>query len=251
MISKNKIKFINSLTLKKYRDESGLFIAEGDKIIQELISAGFSFETLILTEKYNAEFESVNCEKIIAADSEIKKISSRETPPGIIAVCKKKQVQFSLADIRNKIVIALDGIQDPGNLGTIIRLASWFGIDNIICSLNTVDCYNPKVIQSTMGAIAHVDIIYTDLLNFLADARRNGIHIFGTFLDGINIYKSNGLNNGIIVFGNEGNGISKEIESIVETKVLIPSFNNNIVVESLNVSMAAAIAISEFKRRSI
>ncbi len=251
MLSKNKIKFINSLSLKKYRDESGLFIAEGEKLIQELISAGFSIETLILTENYLSVFGSVNCDKIIASDSEIKKISSREAPQGIIAICKKKQTQFSLSNINNKLVIALDDIQDPGNLGTIIRLASWFGIDSIICSLNTVDCYNPKVIQSTMGAVAHVDIIYTDLFIFLTEARSKGIHIYGTFLDGINIYKSNELKNGILVFGNEGNGVSKEIERVVETKLLIPPFNNNETVESLNVSMAAAIAISEFKRRSI
>lgn len=251
MISKNKIKFINSLSLKKYRDESGLFIAEGDKLINELVSAGFSFETLILTEKYSTEYESVSCEKIITTDSEIKKISSRETPTGIIAVCRKKQNQISISNIINKTVIALDGVQDPGNLGTIIRLASWFGIENIICTLNTVDCYNPKVIQSTMGAIAHVDISYTDLCCFIKDARSKGIHIYGTFLDGINIYKSKSLESGIIIFGNEGNGISKEIESLTETKLLIPSFNKSEAVESLNVSIAAAIAISEFKRRTI
>ena len=251
MLSKNKIKFINSLILKKYRDESGLFIAEGEKIIQELISADFSIETLILSEIYLSDFEFVNCEKIIASDSEIKKISSRETPTGIIAVCNKKQTQFSISNIVNKIVIALDGVQDPGNLGTIIRLASWFGIENIICSLNTVDCYNPKVIQSTMGAIAHVQITYTDLFNFLKEVRSKEIPIYGTFLDGINIYKSNELKNGIIVFGNEGNGISKEIESLIGHKLLIPSFNNKEAVESLNVSMAAAITISEFKRKSI
>lgn len=250
MLSKNKTKFINSLSLKKYRDESGLFIAEGEKIITELSSNGFSFELIITTEKLSTLFDSIKCEKIIASEAEIKKISSRETPSGIVAVCKKKETLFNFSSIEGKLILALDGIQDPGNLGTIIRLASWFGVEQIICSLNTVDCYNPKVVQSTMGAIASVNIEYTDIINFVNKIGNSDIPIYGTFLNGENIYSSKLKQTGVIILGNEGNGISEELEKLISNKLFIPQFNVERSVESLNVSMAAAIVLSEFRRRT-
>ena len=152
----------------------------------------------------------------------------------------------------DNLILVLDQIQDPGNLGTIIRLASWFGIEYIVCSPDTVDCYNPKVVQATMGAIAHVKVLYTDLSLFLNESILKGRTIYGTFLDGDNIYGSELKENGIIILGNEGNGISKEIEKIVTNRLFIPSYQSSARnVESLNVSIAAAIVCSEFRRKKI
>ncbi len=249
MLSKNKIKFINSLSLKKHRDESGLFIAEGEKIVSELSSNGFSFELLVTSEKFSDFGDSLKCERIITSDEEIKKISSRDTPTGIVAICKKKKYNFNYNSINDKLFLALDGIQDPGNLGTIIRLASWFGIEDVVCSLNTVDCFNQKVVQSTMGAIATVNIEYTDLSVFFNKIKDSNPPVYGTFLNGENIYNAELKETGVIILGNEGNGISYETEKFVSNKLFIPPYKAGKSVESLNVSMAAAIVLSEFRRR--
>jgi TrmH family RNA methyltransferase len=251
MLSKNKIKFINSLNRKKIRDQTGLFIAEGKKTIQQLIDAGYGFHILICTEEIINQFSNLDCEKITASKDEIKKISTFKAPQPILAVCKQhKHITPTPNTLQNELSLALDNIQDPGNLGTIIRLASWFGIKNIVSSLNTADCYNPKTIQATMGAIAHVNVFYTKLEDFLFENARQGIPVYGTFLNGENIYTTELTPNGIIVMGNEGNGISNEIEKIVDHKLYIPSFNER-NVESLNVSTATSIVCSEFKRRTL
>jgi RNA methyltransferase, TrmH family len=251
MLSKNKIKFINSLSLKKNRDEEGLFVAEGEKIIKELIAAHFEISTIICTEKYSEYYNSNNYELIIADESEIKKVSSLKTSPQIMAICRIKKSQLDVKKLKSELSIALDDIQDPGNLGTIIRLASWFGIKNIICSSHTVDCYNPKVIQATMGSIAHVDIYYLDLPEFLSKIKTEGLPVYGTFLEGKNIYSTELNPNGIVVFGNEGNGISEEVENQTSHKLYIPPYKQDILnVESLNVSIAASIICAEFRRRS-
>jgi len=252
MLSKNKIKLINSLSLKKNRDEEGLFIAEGEKIIKELIDAHFDITTIICSDKLSERYTSSNYETIIATDAEMKKISSLKTPSQIMAICRKKNTLLNVDNLTNELTIALDDIQDPGNMGTIIRLASWFGIKKIICSNHTVDCYNPKVIQATMGSIAHVDIHYTDLLELLSKINKKNLPVYGTFLDGENIYETELTRNGIIVFGNEGNGISKEIEELTSHKLLIPPYKQEIQnVESLNVSIATSIVCAEFRRRSM
>jgi TrmH family RNA methyltransferase len=251
MLSKNKIKFINSLNRKKNRDQTGLFIAEGEKAIQQLLAAGYGFQTLICTEKKINQYSNLDCEIITASKDEIKKISTFKTPQPILAVCiQQKHLVPTPNILQNELSLALDDIQDPGNLGTIIRLASWFGIKNIVCSLNTADCYNPKTIQATMGAIAHVNVFYTKLEDFLFENARLGNPVYGTFLNGENIYTTELTPNGIVVMGNEGNGISNEIEKIVKHKLNIPSFNK-MNVESLNVSMATSIVCSEFKRRTL
>lgn len=252
MLSKNKIKLINSLSLKKNRDEEELFVAEGEKIIKELIDAHFDITTIICSDKFSERYISSDYETIVATDAEMKKISSLKTPSHILAICRKRNTLLNINNLVNDLTIALDDIQDPGNMGTIIRLASWFGIKEIICSSHTVDCYNPKVIQATMGSIAHVNIHYTDLPDLLSKINKKGLPVYGTFLDGENIYETGLTKNGIIVFGNEGNGISKEVEKQTSHKLLIPPYKQDIQnVESLNVSIATSIVCAEFRRRSM
>jgi TrmH family RNA methyltransferase len=252
MLSKNKIKYIQAISRKKGRAETGLFIAEGEKLITELKLSGFKFELLVTLEDRQNIFSELQCEKIVASADEIKKISLLTTPTSALALCfQQTQLPINQSD-QNDLTIVLDNIQDPGNLGTIIRLASWFGIGQIICSENTVDCYNPKVIQATMGAIAHVKVNYTNLIDFLSDSTKNGKVIYGTFMEGENIYTAKLADNGIIVFGNEGNGISEELKKYINKNISIPSFaGTQHTVESLNVSVAAAIVCSEFRRRNI
>ena len=185
----------------------------------------------------------------ITTEQYLKKITQLKTAPPVIAVCQQPQTK---PDFRNckVLTIALDEIQDPGNLGTIIRLADWFGIENIVCSKDTADAYNPKVVQATMGAIARVNVFYVELENYLNEQQNLNIPIYGTFLDGQNIYNQELSNYGIIIMGNEGKGISKNIEQLIDKKLLIPSFSNNPdKSESLNVSTATGIILSEFKRR--
>jgi RNA methyltransferase, TrmH family len=250
MLSKNKIKYLQSLSRKKERDATGLFIAEGEKLITELIQSGFKFEIIVAREDRMHTFSGIPCEKLIATDDEFKKISLLTTAPSVVAICRQRIDSLISDFIKNDLTIVLDNIQDPGNFGTIIRLASWFGIEQIICSESTVDCYNPKVIQATMGAIAHVKVYYTYLQDFLINSIKDGRVVYGTFMEGENIYKTTLDENGIVVFGNEGKGISQEIMKLISRKISIPSFaNNQNSVESLNVSIAASIVCSEFRRR--
>ncbi|MFA9390929.1 MAG: TrmH family RNA methyltransferase [Prolixibacteraceae bacterium] len=251
-LSKNKLKLFQSLQRKKNRDELGLFIAEGEKLVKELISANFKFHTLIYTRPQSIDYSQLNCDVLEAGTDDLKKISSLKTPPDILAICYQSKPKLLHKVEADELIIALDDIQDPGNLGTIIRLASWFGIKQVVCSPQTADCYNQKVIQATMGAIAHVSVAYTPLAKYLTESRKNGIQVYGTFLEGNVIYESNLASAAIVVMGNEGNGISDEIRELLDHKLFIPSFSkDNKNVESLNVSMATAIVCSEFKRRTI
>jgi len=250
MINKNKIKFIQSLSRKKEREETGLFIAEGEKLISELLKANYRFETIIST-KEHLSFEHQYKDKItFSSEDEMKKISSLKTPSPFLAIVKQPIKENIHSPLPSDLILALDNIQDPGNMGTIIRLASWFGVSTIVCSEDCVDCYNPKVVQATMGALAHVDICYTHLPGFLSLAIAENRTIYGTFLEGDNIYSSQLKSNGIIVLGNEGKGISDEVKKQITQKISIPSFKSeDVTVESLNVSIAAAIVCSEFRRR--
>jgi RNA methyltransferase, TrmH family len=249
MLSKNKIKFIHSLSIKKFRNETGLFIAEGEKIVQELIRAGFKVETIISSGS-NLNIKYPNCEIIPTSIDEIKKISSLKTPPSVIAICKIPIRKEALELEKNNVTLVLDELQDPGNLGTIIRLASWFGIKDIICSPKCADSFSPKVVQATMGAIAHVSVTYLDLNEFLNGNKTAEHTIYGTYLEGENIYKADLKNNAIVILGNEGKGISPEYDRYIHKKILIPTFaEKGKNVESLNVSMAASVVCSEFKRR--
>lgn len=248
MLSKNKIKFIQSLARKKNRDDLGFFVAEGEKLIQELIQANFKFHTIVATEDVIQKYSKVPCEKLETDIHSIKKISSLTTPQEIVAVVHKPIHRLDMNAMKEQLTIALDCIQDPGNLGTIIRLASWFGIKQIICSEDTVDCFNSKVVQATMGGIAHVDITYTKLPPLFEKAKEINLPLYGTFLEGDNIFKTDLTATGVIIMGNEGKGISAETEVYVDHKLLIPSFGDK-SVESLNVSMATAIVCAEFCKR--
>jgi TrmH family RNA methyltransferase len=239
MVSKNQIKLINSLQQKKYRKLHNLFIAEGKKVIQELIDADFCLEHLFVTKAnlFDSRYDSE-----LISDSELKKISALTTANDCLAVFKIKEVSSNSSE---GLELALDNIKDPGNMGTIIRLCDWFGISKIVCTEETVDIYNPKVVQATMGSLARVEVLYTNLPNYL---KATDVAIFGTFMDGENIYKQNLPAKGIIVMGNEANGISAEIESLVTQKISIPRFGSLQQTESLNVATATAVILSEFKR---
>ncbi|MBP6549861.1 MAG: RNA methyltransferase [Flavobacterium sp.] len=240
MVSKNQIKLITSLQQKKYRFAHQLFFAEGIKVIQELVESNFELVHLYTTQN---DFEQVSTDKrTLIAESDLKKITALATPNSCLAVFKmpaEKKIGES------GLILALDSIRDPGNLGTILRLCDWFGIDQLICSKETVDIYNPKVVQATMGSIARVNVNYVDLENFVSQAK---LPVFGTFMDGNNIYKTNLPQEGIIIMGNEANGISPELEKLIKNRLTIPRFGTLQKTESLNVATATAIILSEFRR---
>ena len=240
MVSKNQIKLITSLQQKKYRQTHQLFIAEGVKVIQELLVSNFMLEHLFVTEHL---FESIPSDKkALISESDLKKISCLATPNNCLALFKIPNEKKILHD---GLIVALDEVRDPGNLGTIIRLCDWFGVKQIVCSTNSVDIYNPKVVQATMGSISRVNVVYTNLVEFLSNTEAE---IFGTFMDEKNVYKEQLPQNGILVLGNEANGISKEIENLITQKLSIPRFGDLQKTESLNVATATAIFLSEFKR---
>jgi TrmH family RNA methyltransferase len=242
MVSKNQIKLITGLHQKKQRFANQLFFAEGVKVIQELLQSNFELEHLYTTLN---DFETVQSSKrTLINEQELKKISALATPNSCLAVFK---IPAENKIIDSGLIIVLDDIRDPGNLGTILRLCDWFGIKQIICSKETVDIYNPKVVQATMGSIARVNVNYIDLKTFITQTK---LPVFGTFMDGDNIYQSNLPQNGIIIMGNEANGISAEIEKIVTSRISIPRFGELQKTESLNVATATAIILSEFKRNS-
>lgn len=240
MLTKNQIKLITSLQQKKFRQQHQLFVAEGVKVIAELLQSNFVLEQLYLTENL---FETVaETEKTMVSAADLKKISSLSTANNCLAVF---QIPKPPQNRQSNITVALDDIRDPGNLGTIIRLCDWFGISQMVCSVGTADVYNPKVVQATMGSLARVSVTYTDLPQYLSTAK---IPVFGTFMDGKNIYKETLPSTCILVFGNEANGISKEVEAKVSSRLAIPRFGDLQQTESLNVATATAIFLSEFKR---
>lgn len=242
MVSKNQIKLISGLHQKKQRLANQLFFAEGVKVIQELLQSNFELEHLYTTLN---DFQTVHASKrTLINEQELKKISALSTPNSCLAVFK---IPAEKEIIHSGLILALDDIRDPGNLGTILRLCDWFGIKQIVCSKETVDIYNPKVVQATMGSITRVNVSYVDLKLFLAQTK---LPVFGTFMDGENIYQSKLPQNGIIIMGNEANGISEEIEKIVTSRLTIPRFGELQKTESLNVATATAIILSEFKRNS-
>lgn len=238
MVSKNQIKLITSLVQKKYRDKHKLFVTEGIKVIEELYVAGLKLHYLYTTSLFDTiekEFQQ------LVSEADLKKISNLKTPQTALAV-------FSVPEAKKidttRWIVALDDVRDPGNLGTIIRLCDWYGISTLVCSPETVDCYNPKVVQSTMGSIARVGVHYQELESFF---RETQLPVYGTFMNGENVYKSQLPEQGILVLGNEANGISAKTEKIVDKKISIPRFGDK-KTESLNVAMAAAVFLSEIHR---
>ncbi len=242
MVTKHQIKLIKSLSQKKYRQQYGLFIAEGIKGVKEFLNSDFELENLYTTDSI---FEAPKDLIVEISETELKKMSSLRNPNVALAVFKIPEVK----KIKEKgLIVALDDVRDPGNLGTIIRLCDWYGITDLVCSLNTVDCHNPKVVQATMGSLTRVNVTY---LNLEAYLETKEVNIFGTFMNGENIYTSNLPQSGVIVFGNEANGISEDLFSKINRQITIPQFGANPSTESLNVANAAAIVLSEFRRRSI
>ena len=240
MVSKNQIKLITSLQQKKYRNQEQLFIAEGIKVVQELLNSNFELQDLFTTKK---DFLTVSKNKVHAiSEAELKKISALTTPNTCLAVFK---IPKAKEIIEKGLIVALDDVRDPGNLGTIIRLCDWFGIETLFCSEESVDVYNPKVVQATMGSISRVNVVYGNLEAFLSQTK---LPVFGTFMDGKNIYQEKLPKEGIIIMGNEANGISSSVEKLVSERIAIPRFGNLQVTESLNVATATAIILSEFKR---
>lgn len=239
MISKRQIKIITSLHQKKYRKSTGLFVAEGKKVIQEFLDSNFELDTLFSTE---ADLFTADRKVTLISESELKKISFLKTPNKSLALFKIKDV----TSIDSKgLIVALDDVRDPGNLGTIIRLCDWFGVKHLLCSKATVDCYNPKVIQATMGSLTRVNVVYTDLEKYLSETN---LPVFGAFMDGENVYKTKLPTDGVLVMGNEANGVSEEISNLITEKIAIPRFGNLQQTESLNVAMATGILLNEFKR---
>lgn len=243
MVSKNQIKLITSLQQKKFRQIHKLFLAEGVKVIQELLQSNFVLEHLYVTETIFDEVDETKKTKI--SDSDLKRISSLSTPNNCLAL-------FEIPDQKPRndkgLVVVLDDVRDPGNLGTIIRLCDWYGVEQMVCSEQTVDVYNPKVVQATMGSISRVSVAYVDLEKYL---KRASVPIFGTFMDGKNVYSETLAQEGILVLGNEANGISDKIEKLVTNKLAIPRFGKLQQTESLNVATATAIFLSEFRRTII
>lgn len=257
MLSKAQIQFVNSLKLKKFRSEHQLFIAEGTKIVSEVLQSEYTIHALfalpewLLKNKHHTVKINTICNEV--TEQELKKISCLTTPNEVLCIVKMDSELFDANDLNTQLTLVLDDVQDPGNLGTIIRIADWFGISTIICSLQTVDVYNPKVVQATMGSFLRTKIVYADLLEVLSIANKNSIHVYGALLDGENVYATELSRNGIIVLGNESKGISTKLLPYINKKILIPSFaqkQNETEIDSLNVSIAAAIFCSEFVRRS-
>lgn len=249
-ISKNQVKFVRSLQQKKQRDAENVFVAEGEKCVSEMLKA---FVPQLVVSCLPASPDILE-----ATETEIEQMSSMRAPQGIIGVFKRPDTQM-LPSADQNLILALDGIQDPGNLGTIIRTADWFGIRDIVCSHDTADCWNPKVVQATMGALARVRVHYTDLPAWIAENKgcsaatiNCNVPVYGTLLDGKNMYTKNAIpqkQNGIIIMGNEGNGISPLVRTLITHPLFIPSFPpEQETSESLNVAIATAVILAEFRR---
>lgn len=238
MLSKNQIKLITSLKQKKYRLQYGFFVVEGVKTIKELLQSHLELHALYTTETFNIDAKG----EVLISEKDLKRISFLTTPNRALAIFR---IPKPILVKNDTIIVALDAIRDPGNLGTIIRLCDWFGVTDLVCSKETVDCFNPKVIQATMGSITRVNVSYTDLKVFLKETK---LPVFGAFMDGKNVYKTELPNKGILVMGNEANGVSKEIEALITEKISIPQFGDIQETESLNVAAATAILLSEFRR---
>lgn len=251
MLSKNTIKLIKQLEQKKFRKTHNLFVVEGEKMVEELVNSSFKIKEIFALNNFAQKLKTKAFDFNITtiSETELLKISKQKTPNKVLALAfipNKNEVIFD----KNKLYLALDNVQDPGNLGTIIRSANWFGIDTIFCSTNTADAYNHKVVQATMGALFNVNIEYNNLKNVFEKAKKINIPIIGTSLSGDNMYKNNLPKNGIVIMGNESKGMRTELEQFVDVKIKIPNYNNgNKNIESLNVAVATSIILAEIKRK--
>ena len=269
MLSKNLNKFIHSLEQKKIRQREGAFVAEGPKVVGDLMRS-FTPRHIIATSQWlngptedlllsaNSPSPQTPCPVTIVTDDELRKASLQQHPQQVIAIFNLPETTHTVINIdaTNQLVLALDGVQDPGNLGTIIRIADWFGISTLLCSRDTADAFNPKVVQATMGSLARVHIIYCDLPETLASLSTD-IPLYGTFLDGNDLYSESLTPHGVIIMGNEGNGISPTVSRLINRRLLIPGFvsdsnqQSETRPDSLNVAIATAITCAEFRRRTL
>lgn len=249
-MTKAEITLVKSLTDKKERTASGLFTAEGTKLVGEIAASHLNVRKIFFTGgelpfkiKGGTETEEVS-------PKEMERLSKLKTPSDVVALVEIPEYRFNTKTASGNLILALDNVQDPGNMGTIIRVADWFGIHDIICSENSADCFNPKVVQATMGAITRVRVHYLNLDETLKKITADGVNVYGTFLEGENIYNAQLSKNGVIIMGNEGRGISSATASLVNQKLFIPPYPAGAETsESLNVSTATAIICSEFRRR--
>lgn len=248
-LSKNRIKYIRSLELKKNRKADKVFLAEGPKLVGDLLGH-FHCHFLIATSGWLATNRNLPVEDVtVVTEEELSRASLLKTPQQVLAVFSQPDEVLDVTVVSRSLCLALDDVQDPGNLGTIIRLADWFGIEHIFCSPNTVDAYNPKTIQATMGGIARVKLHYTPLPELIRSL--NDVPVYGTFLDGENMYSQSLSPHGLIVMGNEGNGIGKEVEQLINRKLYIPNYPaDRETSESLNVAIATAVVCAEFRRQA-
>jgi RNA methyltransferase, TrmH family len=249
MLSKAQVKLIKSLHQKKFRDEMHLFIVEGKKIVDELPDSNIDVVHVYGSGNYFGEkpFTKIT-------EDEMKKVSALTSPQSILAVCRIPRENTAIPDLSNELVLVLDDIRDPGNLGTIVRIADWFGINYIFCTSGCVDAYNPKVVQASMGSIARVHIDYKNLRNLLQECKDKQIPVYGAKLDGANILKTELTSHGILIIGNESNGISPELTNYITCSLKIPSYRVSGKItsaESLNAAMATAILCAEFRREAL
>ncbi|MBL0329541.1 MAG: RNA methyltransferase [Bacteroidetes bacterium] len=255
MLSKSQISFINSLKQKKYREEHRLFIAEGAKIVPELMQSAIVVKQVYATSDFlRNNVIPATVERFEIKENELERISVLTKANEVLAVCETPNYVLNAEDLKGKLTLLLDDIKDPGNLGTIIRIADWFGIENIICSSETVDAFNPKVVQATMGSIARIKVHYVDLVAFLQQqTTTNKQPVYGALLEGKNIYSEKLSSEGLIVIGNESRGISEDVQKLITDKISIPSFSHykqgSGEAESLNAAIATSIICSEFRRR--
>lgn len=259
MLTKKELQFVNSLKQKKYREEYGLFFAEGTKIVSELLVSEIEVQQVFATQSFLKKSSiSENITVTEVKEAELERLSALTTPNEVLAVCRIPQYKFDKMALKGKLTLVLDTIRDPGNLGTIIRIADWFGIDTVICSSETVDAYNSKVVQATMGSITRIKLHYMQLPLLFEELKTTAeiiskLPVYGALLEGDALYSKKLLNEGLIVIGNESKGISEQVVPYITDKISIPSFSHYKSLggeaESLNAAIATAVICSEFRRR--
>ncbi len=247
MLSKQQLSYLRSLHQKKFRQMYGKFLVEGDKLVRELLTSGFKVDAIYAVSGWRGAAERQKIEKITVTEDELAKISTHETPNQVVAVAEIRAQEHiaPLADLSG-LVVCCDNLNDPGNAGTIIRTADWFGVEYVFLSPNSVDVYNPKTVSAAKGSLFRVKCVYMDLKELFA--RHPGMKVYGAYMEGVNIYKTEVSPNAFVLIGNEANGISPELEELVSNKISIPNFGK---AESLNAAVAAGIIISEFKRAAV
>lgn len=253
MLSKNKVSEITALQQKKFRQSSGLFVVEGEKMVDELLASDWDLVDLYATAELYEKYLVKNPQLLLATGPQFEKISSLKTPAGILAVARQKTYKLAEVQLQNNFTLCLDGVRDPGNLGTIIRIADWFGIKNIVCSEDTVDVYNAKTIQSTMGSFLRVQVIYTDLVSFLDSAKAQHIPVFGAVLNGTDVYTKKQIMQGVIVMGSESKGLRESVLACIDEPITIPSKllqheseGAGHSIDSLNVAVATSVICAIF-----